>query len=493
MLKTSAERSGAVSSVPASVYRELWQGIEAKSRAFFELSDGIWAEPELNYQEHRAAARHTAMLEREGFRVTQGIAGIPTAMMGEAGDGGPVIAILGEYDALAGLSQEAGVSVKLPVEPGGCGHGCGHNLLGSASLLAAAAVKDYLAQSRLKGRVRYYGCPAEEGGSSKGFMVRAGLFDDVDVAICWHPAAFTGVNRPFSLACAEIEFTFTGRASHASAAPHLGRSALDAVELMNVGVNYMREHMPSTARVHYALIDGGGISPNVVQAHAVVRHLVRARSLDDMWELVARVQKVAQGAALMTETEVRWKQLSGDANLVGNRPLEECMYSHLLQLGSPGFDAADHAFASEIQKTLSRQDILSSYGRFGLTPKAGETLYEAVYPLGSGSDTLVGSTDVGTVSWVVPTVQCRVACFAVGTPGHSWQLVAQGRAPAAHKGLKLAAKAMAGVALDVLRDPKLLEAAVKAFKNFRADNPFKNPVTDELELPLDMAAAGGSR
>src|SRR4029453_10863665 len=197
MLKTSAERSGAMTSVPTSTYRELWQGMDAKSRAFFELSDGIWAEPELNYQEHRAAARHTAMLEREGFRVTRAIAGIPTAMMGEAGDGGPVIAILGEYDALAGLSQEAGVNVKRPIEPGGCGHGCGHNLLGSASLLAAAAVKDYLAQAGLKGALAFFGCPAEEGGSSKGFMVRAGVFDDVDVAICWHPAAFTGVNRAF--------------------------------------------------------------------------------------------------------------------------------------------------------------------------------------------------------------------------------------------------------------------------------------------------------
>lgn len=475
---------------PASDYNELWQGLNAKSRAFFELSDRIWEEPELNYQEHRAAARHTTMLEREGFRVTNGIAGIPTAMVGEAGESGPVIAILGEYDALAGLSQEAGVASKVPVEPGGCGHGCGHNLLGSASLLAAVAVKDYLARSGLPGRVRYYGCPAEEGGSSKGFMVRAGAFDDVDVAICWHPAAFTGVNRPFSLACAEFEFTFLGRASHASATPHLGRSALDAVELMNVGVNYMREHMPPTARVHYALIDGGGISPNVVQAKAVVRHLIRAQSLDDMWELVARVQKVAQGAALMTETQVVWEQLSGDANLVGNRPLEERMHAHLLQLGSPDFDAVDRAFAAEIQKTFSRQDILTSYGRFGLAPKDGEALHESVYPLGSGNDTIVGSTDVGSVSWVVPTVQCRVACFAVGTPGHSWQLVAQGRSPAAHKGLMHAAKAMAAVGLDALRDPKLLEAATAAFKEFRAGNPFRNPVTDELELPLDMSVQG---
>ena len=467
---------------------EIWRLADAKSSAFFALSDAIWDRPELNFQEHQAASRHASMLEREGFRISRGVAGMPTAMLGEAGTGGPVIAILGEYDALPGLSQRAGVAVQTPLVEGGHGHGCGHNMLGSASLLAATAVKDYLAANGLEGRVRYYGCPAEEGGSSKGFMVRAGVFDDVDVALCWHPASFTGVNRAFSLACVEIEFTFHGRASHASGAPHLGRSALDAVELMNIGVNYMREHMPSTARVHYAMIDGGGIAPNVVQAKAIVRHLIRARNLDEMWDLVRRVRLIADGAALMTETKVVGKQISGDANLVGNRPLEEAMHAQLTRLGGPGFDESDRAFARQIQKTLSREDIVASYGRFGLMPKFDEALSEDVYPLGAGGDTLVGSTDVGTVSWVVPTVQCRAACYAIGTPGHSWQLVAQGQAPAAHKGLALAAKAMAGVAVDVIRDPKLLKSAKDAFAAFRADNPFANPITDNIEPPLDMAA-----
>jgi aminobenzoyl-glutamate utilization protein B len=466
----------------------IWQLVEAKSPAFCAMSDRIWGMPELNYQEHRSAAEHRTMLESQGFRVETGIAGLPTALVGEAGSGGPVIAILGEYDALPGLSQEAGTAIETPIERGGSGHGCGHNMLGSASLLAATAVKDFLAANNLQGRVRYYGCPAEEGGSSKGFMVRAGVFDDVDIAICWHPAAFTGVNRAFSLACVEMEFHFTGRASHAAAAPHLGRSALDAVELMNIGVNYMREHMPSTARIHYAVIDAGGIAPNVVQAKATVRHLIRAQTLEEMWGLVERVKKVAQGAALMSETEVAWTQLSGDANLVGNAPLEAAMQANLMRLGGPGFDAADRAFAAEIQKTFSRADILASYARFGLTAKPDEALSEEIYPLGAGTDTSVGSTDVGTVSWVVPTVQCRAACYAVGTPGHSWQLVAQGRAPAAHKGLVLAAKAMAGVAIDVFTDPALLAAAEADFAAFRAENPFVNPITDDVVPPLDMAA-----
>ena len=465
----------------------IWQLADAKSPAFFALSDAIWDTPELNYREERSCAAHAAMLAQEGFRVERGIAGLPTAVMGEAGEDGPVVAILGEYDALPGLSQEAGIAVERPVVPGGHGHGCGHNLLGSASLLAAA-VKDHLAAAGLKVRVRYYGCPAEEGGSSKGFMVRAGVFDDVDVAICWHPAAFTGVNKPISLACVEIEFTFHGRSSHAAATPHLGRSALDAVELMNIGVNYMREHMPSSARVHYAIVDAGGIAPNVVQAKATVRHLIRARTLGEMWDLARRVRDIAQGAALMTETRVEARQLSGDANLVGNRPLEEAMQARLERLGGPGFDDADQAFAAEIQKTFSKEDIRASYGRFGLTPRDGESLSEEIYPLDFSADLFVGSTDVGTVSWVVPTVQCRAACYAIGTPGHSWQLVAQGRAPAAHKGLALAAKAMAGVAVDVLTDAALLSAAKAAFQAFRAENPFVNPITDDVEPPLDMAA-----
>lgn len=464
---------------------EIWRCVDERSAAYFTLSDAIWDRPELNYAERHAAEAHAAMLEAEGFAVSRAICGLPTAVMGEAGQGGPVIAILGEYDALPGLSQEAGVAERREIVPNGSGHGCGHNMLGSAALLAAAAVKQWLAEQGQPGRVRYYGCPAEEGGSSKGFMVRDGAFDDVDIALCWHPACFNGVNPPVSLACVEIDFTFEGRAAHAAAAPHLGRSALDAVELMNIGVNYMREHMPSSARVHYAIVDAGGIAPNVVQARATVRHLIRAATLGEMWDLVARVKKIADGAALMSETRVSVRQVSGDANLVGNRPLEEAMHNVMLRLGGPRFDEADRAFAREIQTTLTREDIVAAYARFDLEPRFDEPLNEDIYPLGSGGG-IVGSTDVGTVSWVAPTVQCRAACYAVGTAGHSWQLVAQGKAPAAHKGLAWAAKIMAGTAVETLRDPALLAAAKAAFAGFRSGNPFRNPVGD-IAPPLEMA------
>src|SRR5215470_987485 len=309
---------------------QIWRLVDAKKDPFEALSDRIWGMPELQYAEHRSVAEHIKELEREGFRITRNVADIPTAVIGEAGEGGPVIAILGEYDALPGLSQEAGVAEPRPIPGNGNGHGCGHNLLGSAALLAATAVKDYLAANGLKGRVRYYGCPAEEGGAAKGFMVRAGAFKDVDIAISWHPASFSGVNKPESLANTRIDFTFIGRASHAAAAPHLGRSALDAVELMNVGVNYMREHMPDGARIHYAMLDGGGRAPNVVQARAKVRYLIRAADLTQLNPLIARVRKIAEGAALMTETKVETRMVSAVSNLMGNTPLEKLMDDNLL-------------------------------------------------------------------------------------------------------------------------------------------------------------------
>lgn len=458
--------------------------VEAKAMKAFALSDRVWEMPEVNFEEVQSSAAHVELLRAEGFAVETGVAGMPTALIAEAGRGGPVIAIMGEYDALPGLSQVAGIAEQKPLAEGGHGHGCGHNMLGAGSLLAAIAVKDYLAQRGVAARVRYYGCPAEEGGSAKGFMVRAGLFDDVDAALCWHPAAFTGVNRPFSLACAELQFSFSGRASHASSAPHLGRSALDAVELMHVGINYLREHMPSTARIHYAITDAGGSAPNVVQAFAQSRVLVRAHSLSEMWDLVSRVGNVAEGAGLMTGTTVERKQISGDANLVASPELEGALHAVLERLGGADFDAADDAYAAEIQKTFSTADIAASYGRFGLRPIKGEALSRIVYPLGAGSDHAVGSTDVGSVSWVVPTVQCRVACYAIGTPGHSWQLVAQGKAPAAHKGLKLAARALANLAVGLIEDPSLLARAKAEHAQFRAENRFENPLGADLKPAL---------
>lgn len=466
---------------------EIWRLVDDKRDGFVELSDRVWGMPELCYGEFRSCAEHTAMLEQEGFRVTKNVADIPTAVMGEAGEGGPVIAILGEYDALPGLSQEAGVAEPKPLPGNGFGHGCGHNLLGSASMLAAAAVKDYLAANGIKGRVRYYGCPAEEGGAAKGFMARAGVFSDVDIAITWHPSAFAGVYEPVSLANTRIDFAFTGRASHAAAAPHLGRSALDAVELMNVGVNYMREHMPSDARVHYALLDAGGIAPNVVQAHAKVRYLVRARNLPELNRLIERVKKIAEGAALMTETKVDVQIISAVSNLLGNTPLEKAMHDNLQRLGPPPFDEADRAFARKIQATLTEEDVESSFRRAGM-PMKDVPLCDEVVPPDAKSAPMMGSTDVGDVSWVVPTVQARGATYAIGTPGHSWQLTAQGKLPAAHKGLVHVAKVMAGTAVDALHDEVLIARAKADYQARTAKTPYVCPLPPDVEPPIQMSA-----
>ncbi|TDR94058.1 amidohydrolase [Enterovirga rhinocerotis] len=468
----------------------IWNHVDAKRETFVALSDRIWGMPELNYAEHRSAEEHRKTLEAEGFRVTTGLAGIPTAVMGEAGDEGPVIAILGEYDALPGLSQEAGVAEHRPVEAGGPGHGCGHNLLGSAAMLAATAVKDWLAAHGVKGRVRYYGCPAEEGGSAKAFMARDGIFSDVDVAISWHPAHFSGVGKAKSLAMTIIDFAFAGRAAHAAAAPHLGRSALDAVELMNVGVNYMREHMPDGARIHYAVLDSGGIAANVVQAHAKVRYIVRAADIGQLKALAERVRKVADGAALMTETRVETTVIAGMSNLLGNRPLERTMHENLMRLGPPDFDAEDRALAAQFQATLAPEDISSAFEAQGLPVEAGQPLCDAVLPLERGGIGGIGSTDVGDVSWVVPTVQAWGATLAIGTPFHSWQFTGQGKAAAAHKGLVHVAKVMAGTAVDLLRDEDLRTAVAAEFAERRGPNGYECPIPPEVAPALDMSRAG---
>ncbi len=467
---------------------DLWRQVDAAKGRFIELSDRVWGMPEVCYTEARSCAEHTAQLKAEGFRVTENAAGIPTAVIGEAGEGGPVIAFLGEYDALPGLSQEAGVATHSPVETGGHGHGCGHNLLGSAALLAATAMKNWLAENKIPGRVRYYGCPAEEGGAAKAFMVRAGAFKDADVAITWHPSSWWEVSPPLSLANTRADFTFTGKASHAAASPHLGRSALDAVELMSVGVNYMREHMPSDARVHYAVLDTGGIAPNVVQAHARVRYSIRARDLPGMLELVGRVRKVAEGAALMTETTMEMTIVSAVSNIVGNTPLEHTLQGILEELGPPHFDDADRTFAREIQGTLTPQDLASVYRTIGMEPE-DRPLADFTVPLDAKRNPLIGSTDVGDVSWVVPTVQAHAPTVAVGTPFHTWQIVAQGKMPAAHKAMVQVAKAMAATGVAVLTDPALMEAAKADLAARTRTNPYICPIPDDIGPPLTMSAA----
>ncbi len=436
-----------------------WPLVERHAPRLRAMSDRVWAMPETCYRESRSVEEHAAELAHHGFAITRNVADIPTAIVGEAGSGGPVIAFLGEYDALAGLSQQADKAEPCPVEEGGNGHGCGHNMLGAAAMLAAIAVKEWLEETGTPGRVRYVGCPAEEGGSAKTFMVRDGVFDDVDIAITWHPGAIAQVMRASSLAACRVDFTFTGRASHAAASPHLGRSALDAVELMSVGVNYLREHMSDQARLHYAYLDAGGISPNVVQARARVRYVVREPRVREMMKLVERVKKVAEGAAMMAEVEVAARLVTAASELLPNGPLCAAMGRHLEALGPPDFTAEDLEYARKFQNTLSADDIAGTWALAGMAPVADKVLADFLVPDSVAPVDLPGSTDVGDVSWVVPTVQMWGANYAIGTPFHSWQMVAQGKGDVALKGMEHAARVMAATGLEALQDPDLVARA----------------------------------
>ena len=466
----------------------IWDFVSKNQKRFQELADKVWSTPETCYSEQNSMSAHVDELIYHGFSVTKGIANIPTAVVGEYGTDGPIIAFLGEYDALAGLSQKADVFHQDPVKKGANGHGCGHNLLGSASMQAAVALKEWLKDSNLPGVVRYYGCPAEEGGAAKTFMVRDKIFKDVDVAITWHPGCLPGIVKGSSLANCRVDFTFEGRASHAAVSPHLGRSALDAIELMNVGVNYMREHMPDKARIHYALIDGGGISPNVVQAKAKVRYVVRDETTPKMMELLERVKEIAKGAALMTQTKVKTKILAGVSNLVYNETLGNIMQGNLDQLGAPEFSKEEHLYAKKYQDTLTRNDIDSAYSNAGIDLVEGQVLAETVVAGDVKPVDMGGSTDVADVSWVVPTVSLWGANYAIGTPFHSWQMTAQGKSSIAIKGMTHAAMVMAATGSDLILNKTILDDAWSEHNKTIEKEGYMLPISLSASPPIkDMA------
>ena len=466
----------------------IWDFVSKNQKRFQELADKVWSTPETCYSEQNSMSAHVDELKYHGFSVTKGIANIPTAVVGEYGTDGPIIAFLGEYDALAGLSQKADVFHQDPIKKGANGHGCGHNLLGSASMQAAVALKEWLKDSNLPGVVRYYGCPAEEGGAAKTFMVRDKIFKDVDVAITWHPGCLPGIVKGSSLANCRVDFTFEGRASHAAVSPHLGRSALDAIELMNVGVNYMREHMPDKARIHYALIDGGGISPNVVQAKAKVRYVVRDETTPKMMELLERVKEIAKGAALMTQTKVKTKILAGVSNLVYNETLGNIMQGNLDQLGAPEFSKEEYLYAKKYQDTLTRKDIESAYSNAGIDLVEGQVLAETVVAGDVKPVDMGGSTDVADVSWVVPTVSLWGANYAIGTPFHSWQMTAQGKSSIAIKGMTHAAMVMAATGSDLILNKTILDDAWSEHNKTIEKEGYMLPISLSASPPIkDMA------
>ncbi|MBC7231979.1 MAG: amidohydrolase [Chloroflexi bacterium] len=453
------------------------QFLEAHYTKWIELAKDLWEHPELGLQETRSSKLLADELERAGFSVQRGVDQLPTAFVASWGDGKPIIGILGEYDALPGLSQKVS-AVREPVEEGAPGHGCGHNLFGVGCLAAALAVKESMEKAGIKGTVRYYGCPAEETMVGKPFMARAGVFDDLDAAITWHPFYVNSVWWSSFLAMNSFKVNFHGVAAHAAAAPHEGRSALDAVLLMDIGVNFMREHMPEKARIH-CVITKGGQAPNVVPAYAQVWYYVRAPMREQVEEIYARMLDIAKGAALMTGTTYDVDFLTGGYDMLPNDTLCELLLEKLKEAGPPQFTPEEKEFARQLQATLPPNAIEDALRSYGLSrEQVGDPLCEVIVEPYDKGRVLPASTDVGDVSHITPTAQITTCCHALGTPLHSWQNTAFAGSSIGFKGMMVAARTLALATLDLLTKPDLVKAIREEFEKKRAGKKYVSPLPE---------------
>ena len=404
----------------------------------------------------------------------------------------PPMGRLGENDAHSSLSQKAASPRKEPVEAGAPGHGCGHSALGTGSLAAVLAVKEYLVENKKDGTIIYFGCPAEEGAGSKQFMARAGMFDNVDFVYTWHPATINAVECNHSNAIMGANFEFKGVSSHAGGSPHLGRSALDAAELMNVGCNYLREHMIPEARIHYAYIDAGGTAPNVVQDHAVIRYEVRSPWVSQVKDLFERVKNVARGASIMTDTTVDCELAMAFTEYIPNNALAAVADECMKEVGAPKWDEDDYAMAREFLNTYPpvtmeniKSQIIEVFGEDRLEEILERPLDSEIHPFNPDKIKLTaGSTDVGDVGYAAPTLNINIATACIGNVGHSWQMVAQTCSPLAHKGLLTAAKVMALACVRTMDRPDVIEAAKKEVTK-RNGGHYTCPLPDSVMPPLD--------
>lgn len=448
--------------------KTLLKDLDSKSEAYSEVAQEIWGLAEMGYLEEKSAALLQKTLADEGFSINKGVAEIPTAFTAEFGSGSPVIAILGEYDALPGLSQAA-VPEKQSAGKA-AGHACGHHLFGTASAAAAIAVKDWMKANNTSGTIRFYGCPAEEGGSGKVYMVRAGLFNDVDVALHWHPGAQNAANAGAALANKSAKFRFYGVSAHAAGSPEKGRSALDGVEAMNAMVNMLREHIPERARIHYVITDGGK-APNVVPDFAEVYYYSRHNRRDVVIDIFDRIVKAAEGAALGTGTTMDYEMIGGTHELLPNLTLQKLMYDKLVQVGGIEYSAEEKDFADKIARSLGYASASAEIAKDVQPYKTEAKAY--------------GSTDVGDVSFAVPTVGMRAATWVPGTPAHSWQAVAAGGTSIGNKGMMVAAKTMSLTAVELLKDKSLIEKAKAEFQERRGADFEYIPLLGDRTPALD--------
>ncbi|WP_019156841.1 amidohydrolase [Robertmurraya massiliosenegalensis] len=456
---------------------------------FKQISKYIFNHPELKFEEFQSAEFLMEKCRQEGFIVECGIAGIDTAFTASYGKGSPVIGLLCEYDALPGLSQTPNQTTHQPLNLD-IGHGCGHNLLGTGIFATACAIKCYLEKNQLPGTIKLFGCPAEEGGSGKVFLVREKAFEGVDVALTWHPSPINAIMGLSSLAYCQAFFRFKGVSSHAAMAPHLGRSALDAVELMNIGVNFLREHVIPEARIHYSITDTGGTSPAVVQDYAEALYMIRAPRGKEVNDIFKRICKVAEGAALMTETEWEIEYINACSNYIPNRNLEKLLYKNIKEVDLPEYSQEEESFAGKIWSTFSereKKDYLTTLKNFGYNGDGsefeGKFLSKSISPYVESKDVLVASTDLADVSWIVPTAKITMTTSALGTSLHTWQMTAQGISSYAHKGMLKAAEVLTLTVIELIHNKQYLELIKEEFAAFTSKNPYICPIPDNVKPP----------
>ncbi|MCW4052658.1 MAG: M20 family metallopeptidase [Candidatus Bathyarchaeota archaeon] len=460
--------------------------ISSNKDRFVKISDSVWELAELGLIEVKSSALLADDLEKQGFKVERGVAGMPTAFVASWGEGKPVVGVMGEYDALPGISQKK-VTWEEPLEPGKPGHGCGHNIHGTSGLAAVVAAKNVMEQHKIKGTIRFFGCPAEENFSGKVFMVRDGVFDNVDAVISHHPNDMNAVDLRSSLALNSAKFHFYGKASHAGDSPEQGKSALDAIELMNTGVNFLREHVIQDARIHY-VIEQGGDQPNVVPAYARSWYYIRAPEREQLEFIYDWILDIAKGAAMMTRTKVRVEFMEGIYNVIPNQTIADLLVENMQKIGLPKYDDEDLRFAQGIAKTIPK-DTKRAQLRKSKRPCWKDLMDKTIddeipSPWGEG-ETIHGSTDVADVSWQIPTVEFSTATWILGTPAHSWQAVAQSGVGLGHKSLIFAAKVMATTALDLLTDESKLKKAQEEQRKRVMGKKYKSPIPKDRKPPLN--------
>ena len=451
--------------------KEVLTKLDAKADFYGDLARQIWSNPELGYLETNSSKLLQKTLSDAGFKVTAGVASIPTAFVAEYGSGKPVIGIMAEFDALPGVSQDA-VPFRKPVVEGGAGHACGHHLFGAASVAAGISVMDWMKANNIKGTVRVYGTPAEEGGGGKVYIARAGLIEDVDAMLHWHPGSQNAAGATSSLANISTKFRFYGEASHAAAAPERGKSALDAVEAMNFMVNLMREHVPMQTRMHY-VITRGGEAPNVVPAFAESYHYVRHPNALVVQEIFERMVKIAEGAAMGTQTRMEYEVINGVYNLLPNETLARIMHKNLEKIGGITYNDEERKFAEDILKTFPA-------GVNASPEDASKIVLFVVNEVGDG-----GSTDVGDISWLVPTAGLGTATWVPGTSAHTWQAVAAGGMSIGQKGMMVAAKTLTLTAMDIFNSPAVTGDALKELNVRRGEGFSYKALVGDRQAPLD--------